>query len=70
MIVFRESMKSRKDAAIGGIVSEHGIILIKKSMELLASFAGFHTNNEFFQHCLIMRTSETVKPTGSEWRML
>lgn len=48
MIVFRESMKSRKDVTIGGIVSEYGIILIKKSMELLAIFAGFHTNNEFF----------------------
>lgn len=58
-------MKSRKDATTGGFISEYGILLVKKTMELQTVLAGFHTNNEFFQHCLTMHTSETDEPAES-----
>lgn len=62
----RESMKSRKDATAGSIVWDYGILLVKNTMELLPFLAGFHTNNEFFQHCPAMLTSETNEPASGK----
>lgn len=54
MSFFREPMKSRKDAPTGGIVSAYHFLLIKSTTELLVVLAEFHTDNELFQHCLLM----------------